>query len=211
MYLVKSPWILKKLYPFCVWDLPASDQTLYLTFDDGPHPVATPFILDVLKASNAKATFFCIGKNVAAYPDLYNRILMEGHRVGNHTYNHLNGWKFSDQDYVSDIIKAKKLIDSNLFRPPYGRITNFQAKLLRRTFSSREELFKIIMWNVLSGDFDFSITGEQCAKKVINNVKNGSIIVFHDSEKAFPRLEIALPIVLEHFRKKGYKFETIRM
>jgi len=209
MYLVKSPWILKKFYPFCTWDLPASGQALYLTFDDGPHPIATPFVLDALKASNAKATFFCIGKNVEAYPDLYRRILMEGHRVGNHTYNHLNGWKCPDDTYVNDIIRAKKVIDSNLFRPPYGRITNFQAKLLRRTFSSKEELFRIIMWNVLSGDFDYSINGEQCAQKVVSNTKNRSIIVFHDSEKAFPRLQVALPKVLEHFRKKGFRFESI--
>ncbi|MGZ5248438.1 MAG: polysaccharide deacetylase family protein, partial [Flavitalea sp.] len=135
---------------------------MYLTFDDGPHPIATPFVLDALKAHNAKATFFCIGKNVEAFPELYRRILLEGHRVGNHTYHHLNGWKMSDQDYVADILKAKKVIDSNLFRPPYGRITNFQAKLLQRNFTAKEELFRIIMWNVLSGDFDQSIDGEQC-------------------------------------------------
>ena len=209
MYLVKSPWVLKKLYPFCIWDIPAPEQTLYLTFDDGPHPVATAFVLDALKANNAKATFFCIGKNVEAFPELYRRILLEGHRVGNHTYNHLNGWKMSDQDYVADILKAKKVIDSNLFRPPYGRITNFQAKLLQRNFTAKEELFRIVMWNVLSGDFDKTLDGEQCANKVISNTRNGSMIVFHDSEKAFPRLEIALPKVLEHFRKKGFRFESI--
>ena len=209
-YIVKTPWLLKKVYPFCIWDIPANGDVIYLTFDDGPHETATQFVLEKLKEHNAKATFFCIGNNVVHEPELYKKLLNEGHRVGNHTYTHPNGWKVSDQDYVNDILKAKKYIDSNLFRPPYGRITNFQAALLqRRLTESKEELFKIIMWNVVSGDFDEKLTGDKCADHVIRHAKKGSIVVFHDSEKAMPRLEVALPKVLNHFRSKGYRFEAI--
>src|SRR5450432_1071984 len=122
-YFVKTPWLLKKFYPSCIWNVPAQKKIIYLTFDDGPHPVATPFVLDELKKYNAKATFFCIGKNVAEHPDIYAKVLNEGHRVGNHTHNHLNGWKSSDSAYFSNIEQAAKYIDSDLFRPPYGRIT----------------------------------------------------------------------------------------
>jgi len=209
-YLVKSPWLLKKIYPFCVWDLPVNGQVIYLTFDDGPHQDATQFVLDTLHGYNAKATFFCIGKNVQEQPNLYKKILNEGHRIGNHTFSHSNGWKVSDQDYVNDILKAKKYIDSNLFRPPYGRITNFQAALLqRKQTEKKEELFRIIMWNVLSADFDIRLNGDKCAEHVIRNTKSGSIVVFHDSEKSLPRMKTALPKILDHFSKKGFRFDAI--
>ncbi|HUR10965.1 MAG TPA: polysaccharide deacetylase family protein [Flavitalea sp.] len=211
MYLVKSPWLLKKIYPFCVWDLPTQEPVVYLTFDDGPHETATPFVLDTLQQFNAKATFFCIGKNVVKQADLYKRILHEGHRVGNHTFNHLNGWKVSDKDYVDDILHAKKYIDSNLFRPPYGRITNFQAALLNRNFTKKDELFRIVMWNLLSADFDEKLNGEKCAANILSHIKNGSIVVYHDSEKAYPRLKIALPRTLDVLTKKGFRFEPIRL
>ncbi|HLK29605.1 MAG TPA: polysaccharide deacetylase family protein [Puia sp.] len=203
-YLVKTPWLLKKIYPSCIWDIVTQEKKFYLTFDDGPHPEATPFVLDELKKYNAKATFFCIGKNVAAYPEIYKRILQEGHRVGNHTHNHLNGWKVNDKKYFDDIEQSKKYIDSDLFRPPYGRIKKFQIACLQKTG------FKIIMWDVLSADFDTKISAEQCMLNVLRNTKQGSIIVFHDSEKAFERMRIALPETLNFFAGKGYNFEALK-
>jgi peptidoglycan-N-acetylglucosamine deacetylase len=207
-YLVKTPWLLKLIYSQCVWKLPAKEKVIYLTFDDGPHPEITPFVLSTLKKYEAKATFFCIGKNVAAYPDCYRNILEQGHRTGNHTNNHLNGWKVKDEEYINDIMAASKYIDSDLFRPPYGRITRFQIKALRE---KKNNPFNIIMWDVLSGDFDKAIDGEKCAMHVIAHARKGSVVVFHDSEKAFPRLEYALPKVLQFFSKKGYRFESLRV
>ena len=180
---------------------------MYLTFDDGPHPEVTPFVLDELKKYNAKATFFCIGKNVAAYPDTYKRILEEGHAVGNHTQHHLNGWKTKDAVYLDDVKEACKYIDSSLFRPPYGRITSFQAKHIKNAM--KKEDAKIIMWDIISGDFDESISPEDCLENVILNGRNGSIIVYHDSEKAFKRLKLALPETLRFFEKRGMRFENL--
>jgi peptidoglycan/xylan/chitin deacetylase (PgdA/CDA1 family) len=206
-YLAKTPWWLKLIFPSYVWDIKTKEKVLYLTFDDGPHPVATPFVLDQLKKYNAKATFFCIGKNVLLYPEIYQRIIEEGHAIGNHTQNHLNGWKSGDDVYMADITEASKHIDSTLFRPPYGRITSFQAKHVKDAM--RKPAVKIIMWNVLSGDFDETITAERCSENVILNAKKGSIIVFHDSKKAFPRLEPALPEILKFFGEKGMRFKKM--
>jgi peptidoglycan-N-acetylglucosamine deacetylase len=204
-YTVKSPWWLKGIYPSLIWRLPADGKTLYLTFDDGPHPSITPFVLEELRRCDARATFFCIGNNVQQYPQIYRRILMEGHRVGNHTQDHLNGWKVGDRRYLENIRSAAQRIDSNLFRPPYGRISLFQSALLR----SSSLRYKIIMWDVLSADFDRSLTGERCARNVIKYAKAGSIVVFHDSEKALDRLKFALPAVLQHFSGLGYRFSGI--
>ena len=203
MYFIKSPWILKKIYPSLVWNIKTEEKKLYLTFDDGPHPKATPFVLDTLKKYNAKATFFCIGKNVEEYRDIYNKIIADGHSIGNHTQNHLNGWQTDDEVYINNIKKASLNIDSNLFRPPYGRISRFQIKLLDKLN------FKIFMWDVLSGDFDTNLSKEKCANNVILEATSGSIVVFHDSEKAWERLEYALPKVLEYFTEKGFLFERI--
>jgi peptidoglycan-N-acetylglucosamine deacetylase len=165
-YFVKTPWLLKKLYASCIWNIPTNEKKIYLTFDDGPHPVATPFVLGELKKYGAKATFFCIGKNVVEYPDVYKQILWNGHRVGNHTHNHLNGWKVSDKEYFENIQKAKKYIDSALFRPPYGRITKFQLKNLTESAG-----YKIVMWDVLSADFDQQISPEKSAGNVTKNAR----------------------------------------
>lgn len=198
------------MYPGCIWDIPTSGNTLYLTFDDGPHPEATPFVLDELKKYNAKATFFCIGKNVVQHPDIYKRILQEGHRVGNHSFNHLNGWKVDDKKYIDDVMEARKFIDADIYRPPYGRITKFQTQLLTTIPSaSHKPLFKIIMWNVLSADFDVNLSGEKCASNVIRNARKGSLVVFHDSEKAFSKLRFALPSVLQHFAAKDFDFKEV--
>lgn len=208
MYFVKTPAWLKKIYRNYYWHLPEKEKVIYLTFDDGPHPTATPFVLNELKKFNAKATFFCIGKNVVDYPDIYQRILLEGHAVGNHTHNHLNGWKTENKIYCNNITLAAQHIKSNLFRPPYGRITGRQACTIRtKNFSAGG--FKIIMWDVLSGDFDATISQENCLKHVINNTKNGSIVVFHDSTKAFKNMHYALQGTLKYFNEKGFKFSRI--
>ncbi len=206
MYLIKTPWLLKAFYPKCTWDIPSKGKVVYLTFDDGPHPQATAFVLAALKKYNAKATFFCIGNNVLAYPNIYSSILKEGHAVGNHTYDHLNGWKTDLNTYRENIKSAAKLIDSPLFRPPYGRITNAQIKQIVQAADLPN---KIIMWDVLSGDFDLKLTGVTCANNVIHNARSGSIIVFHDSTRAWERLEVALPLVLQHFSDLGFRMDVL--
>ena len=183
------------------------EKVLYLSFDDGPHPVATNFVLDELKRYHGKASFFCIGKNVLAHPGTYHRILEEGHRTGNHTQHHLNGWKTSDTEYLNDIAIASQSISSNLFRPPYGRLKNSQAKKVKTAMN--DNTASIVMWDVLSGDFDPTITNEKCLGNVTGNAEPGSIIVFHDSEKAFSRLQYVLPRVLQYFSEKGYLFEKL--
>jgi len=204
-YLVKTPWWLKKwVYPAYAWGMPAGQKKIYLTFDDGPHPEATPFVLDTLQRFQAKASFFCIGKNVADHPELYKRILLEGHAVGNHTQHHLNGWKTGDADYLASIVEASQYIDSKLFRPPYGRITRFQAKQVQERLGLR-----VVMWSVLSGDFDTRLEPVKCCKNVQKTAVDGSIIVFHDSLKAMPRMTYALPGVLEYFGARGFSFDKL--
>lgn len=195
---------MKWIYPAYTWRMPAGQKKIYLSFDDGPHPEATPFVLDTLQQYQAKASFFCIGKNVADHPGLYKRILLEGHAVGNHTQNHLNGWKTNDARYLSNIKDASQYIDSKLFRPPYGRITRFQAKQVQERLGLR-----VVMWSVLSGDFDTALEPGRCSELVQKNAGDGSIIVFHDSEKAMPRLTYALPKVLEYFSARGFNFDKI--
>ena len=205
IYFIKTPNWLKCVYKNCFWEIKTNEKKIYLSFDDGPHPQITPFVLEALKKYNAKATFFCIGDNVVKYPEVYKKIIDEGHMVGNHTHNHLNGWKTDDKFYLDNVATAQKYIDSDLFRPPYGRITRFQLsqlKLLRFNL-------KTIMWTVLSGDFDKSISKEACRDNVLFNAKEGSIVVFHDSDKAREKMIFALPEVLKYFTSKGYVFEKI--
>ena len=206
-YLVKTPGWLKKLYKQCTWLIPSAEKIIYLSFDDGPHPSITPFVLDELKKYNAKASFFCIGKNVLAYPDVYKRIIDEGHTTGNHSFNHLNGWKTNDSTYLHDIAEAQKIIDSNLYRPPYGRIKRSQLRKL----SSAPFNLKTIMWTVLSGDFNEKLSPEGCLENVISKTEPGSIVVFHDSEKANIRMRYALAGSLKHFSEEGYRFEKISL
>jgi peptidoglycan/xylan/chitin deacetylase (PgdA/CDA1 family) len=206
MYLIKTPFWLRALYPVCTWKLPSSEKVIYLSFDDGPHPEATPFALAQLKKFNAKASFFCIGNNVLSYANIYEQIIQEGHAVGNHTYDHLNGWKTDTSTYIDNIKSASNLIVSNLFRPPYGRIKRAQLHAIKTNKSLPQQ---IIMWDVLSGDFDVNLTGEQCARNVMKHAKSGSIVVFHDSAKAWERLQVALPAVLDYFSSLGYRFEVI--
>ncbi|HTB99303.1 MAG TPA: polysaccharide deacetylase family protein [Ferruginibacter sp.] len=204
-YSVKTPWWLKLLYKNCIWQIKDTKKVIFLTFDDGPHPSITPFVLDELKKYNAKATFFCIGKNVLQHNDIYRRITTEGHSVGNHTNNHLNGWITNNDVYLQNIEEAKKHINSELFRPPYGKITKFQLQQL----ATKKFRLRTVMWSVLSGDFDKKLTPEKCLRNVTKNATNGSIVVFHDSEKAFERLRYALPRVLKYFSEQGYSFGKI--
>jgi len=206
VYPVKTNWLMRALYPSFTWQMPENNRNIYLSFDDGPHPQVTPFVLNQLKDFKAKASFFCIGDNIVKYPKVYERIVNEGHTVGNHTQNHLNGWKSPTTKYLENVAAAANYIDSNLFRPPYGKIKRFQAKQLQENLG-----LKIIMWSVLSGDFDQQILPEKCLQNVLLNTRPGSIVVFHDSEKAWKRLVYALPKVLEYFTEKGYSFEKIKL
>ena len=205
-YLVQTPAWVKKIYPKRIWDIPTDQKEIFLTFDDGPHPVQTPFVLDELQKFNAKATFFCIGKNVTEHPEIYTRILEEGHAVGNHTHNHLNARKVEDADYLQNIRQASQYIDSNLFRPPYGRINSFLVNQLLLPAHS----LRTVMWTVLSGDFDTAITPERCLENVLLHTRAGSIVVFHDSDKARERMRFALPAVLQYFIERGYIFSPVK-
>jgi peptidoglycan-N-acetylglucosamine deacetylase len=206
-YFIKTPWLAKKMFSSYIWSLPSNDNAVYLTFDDGPHPTITPWVLDQLRLYNVKATFFCIGRNVEKYPDIFQQVLKEGHSIGNHTYHHLNGWKTNDQKYLDDVSKASQIIRSNLFRPPYGRIKNSQARKIQDAMQTNDA--KIIMWDVLSADFDSLFSPENCLNNVIENVSPGSIIVFHDSEKAFINLEYVLPKTLQSFKQAGIRLKSI--
>jgi peptidoglycan/xylan/chitin deacetylase (PgdA/CDA1 family) len=200
----RIPLWFSKLNSSMVWNIPTKEKELYLTFDDGPHETATSFVLDQLEKYNAKATFFCLGKNVKSYPEIYERILNEGHSVGNHTFNHTNGWQAKNDEYVNSIIEAAKYIDSKLFRPPYGKISPFVSKLVRKKLG-----YKIIMWNVLSADFDENLSPQKCTENVLLYSKPGSIIVFHDSTKAWDRMSYSLPKILHHFTEQGFSFKPI--
>jgi peptidoglycan/xylan/chitin deacetylase (PgdA/CDA1 family) len=205
MYLVKSPLLLKWYYPSLTWNKSRTEKVIYLTFDDGPIPDVTDFVLKTLKDQQVKATFFCIGDNIRKHPSIFQRLLDEGHQVGNHTYNHLKGWKTDDATYLENFEQCQTLTGTNLFRPPYGRIRKSQIKDIR----SRYPEMKIIMWDVLSGDFDLNLSPESCYHNVDKYVENGSIIVFHDSLKAFERMQYALPRVIANLKAKGYQFATL--
>jgi len=205
MYLVKSPLLLKWYYPSLTWNKSRNEKVIYLTFDDGPIPDVTSFVLNTLKKFDAKATFFCIGDNIRKHPDIFEALKAAGHRIGNHTFNHLKGWKTTDLVYVQNFLKCQELTGTNLFRPPYGRIKKSQIRKIKALKPDAD----MIMWDVLSGDFDLKLAPEKCFQNVINHTTNGSIIVFHDSLKAFDRLEYALPRVLKHFHQLGYSFGTL--
>lgn len=204
-YQVKTPWWLSHLvYSRLTWKMPAGiAPAVYLTFDDGPHETATKFALDILQQYDAKATFFCIGKNVVAHPGIYSDILAAGHTAGNHTHNHLNGWKHTDMQYLDNIQLASGYIDSKLFRPPYGRIKRSQATHLLNAG------WNICMWDVLSGDFDRSLSPGKCLDNVLRHTEPGSIVLFHDSEKAWERMSYALPRVLEYCKEKNWQLKAL--
>lgn len=211
LYWIKTNPIVKRLFFNQIWDIPNSEKKIYLTFDDGPTPEVTEWVLAVLKKHEIKATFFCIGDNIRKHPDLFKKVLAEGHSVGNHTYNHLQGWKTSDKTYLSNVNFCHDAIQKEtdttplpmLFRPPYGKIRLSQSSKLRKLG------YKIIMWDVLSADFDTSISEEKCLDHVVKNTTQGSIIVFHDSKKAFKNLEYVLPRAIAFLKEKGFQFEKI--
>jgi peptidoglycan-N-acetylglucosamine deacetylase len=199
---VHPPKLLKGIFPGRIWKIPVKEKTIFLTFDDGPLPYLTPWILSELEKYGAKGTFFCVGDNVRKYPDIYKEILNSNHKTGNHTFNHLDGWKTKTADYLDNIKKSRNYIDSGLFRPPHGRLKPAQARALVNDF-------KIIMWDVLSRDFDKEITVEECLENVLTYTKPGSVVVFHDNFKAEHKLRFVLPIFLKHFSNLGYEFKTI--
>lgn len=207
---VKTPLVAKKMFPNYTWDISTQAKELYLTFDDGPTPKITNWTLDLLKTFNAKATFFCIGANIENHPDIYLKIIEDGHVIGNHTQHHVKGWKTKTKTYVKDVLDAEKLIDSDhsktakLFRPPYGQIKPNQGKKLMTLG------YKIIMWDVLSFDWQKEVSESKCLENVISKSKEGSIIVFHDSVKASKNMMYALPKVLEYFSEKGFIFKSLK-
>jgi peptidoglycan/xylan/chitin deacetylase (PgdA/CDA1 family) len=202
MYLVKTPKFIQTLFPNFHWSIPTSTKNIYLTFDDGPIPDVTPWILDQLRQFQAKATFFCVGDNVRKHPKVFQQVIDYGHQVGNHTFNHFNGWGTESIKYFHNVRKCARIVQSDLFRPPYGRLTPRQVQFLQRHY-------KIIMWDVLSGDFDQDLSKEQCLKNVLTKTQNGSIVVFHDSIKAMDKVKYVLPKVLKFFQEKGYRFEAL--
>ena len=199
---VHLPEWLSKLFPQAIWLLPSGEKTLYLSFDDGPVPEVTPLVLDILSEKNIKATFFCVGDNVRKYPELFERIKSEGHSVGNHTFNHLQGIKTSNTNYLNNIDEANKYIASNLFRPPHGIITPIQYRAIIQKY-------KLVMWDVISCDYDASLSAKKCTRNVIDFVRDGSIITFHDSIKAKKNVLQALPNVIDTLTKQGYQFKKI--
>jgi peptidoglycan/xylan/chitin deacetylase (PgdA/CDA1 family) len=206
----KTPEFVKTLFPNLVWHIPTQKKELYLTFDDGPTPKITSWVLDILSDYNANATFFCIGNNIKNNPELFSKIIKGRHAIGNHTYDHLKGWKHKTKLYVEDVQKTEQLIDSydvirktKLFRPPYGKFKAKQSKKIQALG------YKIIMWDVLSYDWDKSVSKQDCLNNIISSAKEGSIIVMHDSIKASKNLKYVLPKVLEHYTEKGYKFNAL--
>ena len=202
MYLSRTPALVKPFLGDLVWSVDTTEHVVHLTFDDGPIPEVTPWVLDRLAEHGAQATFFCIGRNAAHNPEILERIRREGHAVGNHTWDHANGWKTADLSYFRSVLECDRIVHSTLFRPPYGRITRSQVIALRKRFTP-------VMWDVLSADFDTRIDGDRCTANVLRNVTKGSIVVFHDSVKAWPRLEYALPRTLEELGKRGYRFAAL--
>jgi peptidoglycan-N-acetylglucosamine deacetylase len=202
MYFVKTPPLIKTLFSDYHWNIPSEPDTIYLSFDDGPVPEVTPWVLDLLKKYGFKATFFCVGENVIRHKDIFNRIIDEGHAVGNHTFNHLNGWRTDTESYMDNVSKCNIFTESTLFRPPYGKLTPRQAQIIKQNYT-------IVMWDVLSGDFDPTVSAERCVQNVLNNYEQGSVIVFHDSIKAWDKLRIVLPVVLEYFSKKGFRSDSL--
>jgi len=202
MYLAKTPLFFQNLFPGFIWKVPTEEKKLFLTFDDGPIPELTPWVLNLLNHNGAKATFFCVGDNVKKHPNILSDIVSGGHGIGSHTHNHLSGWGADNIPYFHNVRRCATLVKSNLFRPPYGRLKPSQAFFLQRHYH-------IIMWDVLSGDFDEKLSADQCYNNVINHVQNGSIIVFHDSLKTESKLKYALPRVIEYCMKKGFTFEAL--
>ena len=213
-YLVKTPKFVHRLFPKRVWAFPNSKNSVYLTFDDGPIPIVTPWVIKVLKQYKSKATFFCIGDNVTKHENIFQQIIEEGHSIGNHTYHHLNGWSTKTKDYINNCekcednlnrVKDYKSKSNSLFRPPFGKLSLKQSKTLQ------ERGFHIIMWDVLSADFDAKISNKKCLENVLKNIQPGSIVVFHDSLKSYNKLKYVLPKVLDFLKINNINCESIKL
>ncbi len=200
MFIEQPPWLYRVLFPGVTWRIPAKEKCVYLTFDDGPIPEVTPWVLDILDKYNVKATFFCVGENVYKHPDIYQMVLDRGHRVGNHTYNHIQGIRFWTKNYLKNVKKAEELIESPLFRPPHGHMRRPQVKVLRK-------LYRIIMWDVVTRDYSPHMTPNSVLNVVKQYTRNGSIIVFHDSLKAEQNMREAMPKAIEWLLEEGYTFK----
>lgn len=206
MNWIKTHRIIKLLFPKYLWSIPDVEKKVYLTFDDGPIPEITEWVLEILKEENIPATFFCIGDNIKKHPDIFKKVVLTDHSIGNHTFNHLKGWKTSVKEYIQNFETCEEIIvqeagkTQKLFRPPYGKIKPSQAKIIRK------KGYKIVMWDIITYDFDANTSTEVCIQNVVNNVQNGSIIVFHDSKKAWPNLQVALPEVIKMLKSKGFEF-----
>ncbi len=202
LHFVRSTWWMKAFFPSLTWEKPNSEKAIYLTFDDGPHPEITPWVMNQLEEVNAQASFFVIGENVERYPDTFQKLVQSKHSVGNHSYKHLSGWQNSKQAYLEDVNRCGNLYPFKLFRPPYGKIRWSQAKALNKRY-------EIIMWDRITYDFDETISPEQCFKNAVEDISSGSIIVFHDSEKAEKNLRATLPPVLQHLKKQGFELKAL--
>lgn len=210
LYWIKTNRIIKQIFSKFIWDIPNTENKVYLTFDDGPIPEITEWVLDQLKTHNAKATFFCIGDNIDKHPELFKKVIRDGHAIGNHTFNHLNGWKTATGAYIENTKRCDATIEkwainlkSKIFRPPYGKIKIAQSKEIQKLG------YKIIMWDVLSADFDQNLSKEGCLENVLSNIESGSVIVFHDSIKAFKNLEYVLPRTLAYLQENNFICDVI--
>ena len=202
LFLIQPRSLLKRIYPRAIWNLGRSEKNIYLTFDDGPIPGLTEWVLDELQKYKARATFFCVGDNIKKHPEIFERILTNGHQVANHTMHHPRGFRRSVAGYLQDVDECRILVNNNLFRPPYGQLSPGQYRGLVR------KGYRIILWDVISYDYE-NIQGEQCARNVLRNTKGGSIVLFHDNIKAEKNLKYALPRFLEHFSEKGFQFRSL--
>jgi peptidoglycan/xylan/chitin deacetylase (PgdA/CDA1 family) len=214
MHLYKTNYLFKKIYSSYTWDIPTTEKEIFLTFDDGPIPGVSDFVLEVLEKYNAKATFFAVGHNIEKHPEVFQRVVQGGHAVGNHTFHHLNGWKTDTNTYLDNIAECDEMLSSlyhsgsraggsqKLFRPPYGKLTREQSRVVRQNY-------KVIMWDVLTADYDNSLHKETCLKKTIKYTNKGSVVIFHDSLKAEKNMTYVLPRLLEHFSEQGYSFKAI--
>jgi peptidoglycan/xylan/chitin deacetylase (PgdA/CDA1 family) len=218
LYFNHSGWLFSNFFSGAEWRHKGigESKTIYLTFDDGPVPEATPYVLDILKEFNVKVTFFCVGANIQKNPELYKRIIREGHRTANHTFNHLNGWTHADDYYFANIMACEAIMEKledeidmpdewrneRLIRPPYGKIKVAQCEYLKT-------IYRVIMWDVITGDFDKKRGAEKCFQTAVSATRDGSIVIFHDSIKALENIKYALPLYLEQCLKKGYQFKTL--
>ncbi len=212
MYLHFTPIWIQKLLPGFTYRKMVEEKVVFITFDDGPIPEVTPWVLETLAQYNAKATFFCVGENISKHPHIFQAIISAGHAIGNHTYNHLKGQKNSTEVYLQNITACEEEINSypinninlpKLFRPPHGRLTFAQAKKIR------DLNYDIILWNVLSGDFDIHLSQEKCLNKTLQHTKKGAIVVFHDNTKSFEKIKYVLPRYLQTLTAEGYTFQTL--